>query len=379
MNEQNALEVRVHGDTTVFVARHGPALQAYFAANRWSLTYKRAANPIVRRVEFDAAVLLRARTAFEHRLQALGIRSYSSDYDEDANQIAFVFTTASDSARAINDLLNAGMPARAVRVTVAPETRSLQTLRDNVPPLRGGMEISEDPFRCTIGPPIAMYEGPLIRRVAITNSHCTDAINAVTGFAVLQQGQFVGTEIRDAAAFSGSGCPAGQTCRRADMAVIEIAPDVWHLNTIANTGAPHSLIYPRDDQPTAPYPVTIFDQDTVVGFTPAVNLARGTTVRKQGRTTGTTSGKITQTCVNIYSTRLGLTLLCQNSVGAEASGGDSGAPVYTWVANPPYAGGNATIRGVLWGGDYNPVTLRLDRYWYSPANNMSSEAFLFDP
>jgi hypothetical protein len=377
VNDRNEIEVRIAADTVGFRAKHGPALEAFFLASAWPSLYTNVVKPRYTRVSFTAANLLRARTDFENRLTSLGIKAFSSDYDEDANQLAFGFVSRQDSAKAIVDLLRHGVAREAIRIEVREATLSLQSLKDNVPPLRGGMQINTFPNYCTVGPPIAMYSGPFILEVVTTNSHCTDAPNAVTGFQVLQTGQLVGTEIRDFPAVALSGCPSGQLCRRADLAVIQIG-NVWNLNTIANTGTPHGLSFDVLLQETAPYPLTIVDQDTVVDFAFMTNLPKGAVVRKQGRTTGTTSGKITQTCVNRYSTELALTLLCQSSVAAEAGFGDSGAPVYTWVANPPWLGGNATIRGILWGGDRDQFTNKVVRYWFSPASNMAYEAPLFD-
>ena len=74
----------------------------------------------------------------------------------------------------------------------------------------------------------------------------------------------------------------------------------------------------------------------------------GDTVHKVGRTTGWSSGTVTGTCLTVNVSGSNVQMLCQtlveNPSARIVAGGDSGSPVFS------YAGSNATILGILWGG-----------------------------
>jgi streptogrisin B len=84
----------------------------------------------------------------------------------------------------------------------------------------------------------------------------------------------------------------------------------------------------------------------------------GQTVRKTGRTTGTTEGRVTRTCVNTGVSGSNVVQLCQNWVDAGVGSGDSGSPVYS----------GGTLLGILWGGNSSGTT-----YVFSPISGIERE------
>lgn len=94
------------------------------------------------------------------------------------------------------------------------------------------------------------------------------------------------------------------------------------------------------------------------------------TIHKVGRTTGWTSGTVTNTCTNVSVSGTNITLLCQTIVQRSGSvivgGGDSGSPVFTGTSN-------VTLRGILWGGSGSG-----DMFVFSPLKNVQDELGSFD-
>lgn len=338
-----------------------------------------------RAVRFSARELLLLRDSVERTLDAVGAGPLMTDFNEMENSVDIGVADAQALGRVNALLATARLSSNAIRVRVVKMPVLFQTLQDDVPPIRGGMAVVStfgSSAYCTITPPISQWTGPwspIYDDVVFTASHCTTTFNSLGangGDNIYQAGRYIGREVSDAAARPRSsfpGCPNNGLCRWADLAVIRVGSqfspdDPWRLNTIANTGAPHGSFFP-------PYPLTIVDQDTLVAFD-ATYLPVGTVVRKQGARSGTTQGPISQSCVRLSNVGVAQHMMCQYVVNAHAGPGDSGAPVYTWVANPPYLGGNATFRGIVWGG---PVVNGSTQYWASPTQNIMNEAlYLFD-
>lgn len=331
-----------------FARRHG-----------WDRVARNIDDPKVRQARYEAKTLIPALRKFEREFGRFGSSVFSTDYDEAQNRIDVVAASPADSAEVAEYFVRLGLAQSAFVVAVGSPAVSFQTLDDDVPPLRGGMKIHYDPttdpqINCTVGPPIVWVGQPVFpnRIVALTNSHCTRLPNSVPSpQAMYQNVRFFGNEVAD---YGGgatiSGCPRNTICRYADAAVIEVDTTQWWLNTIANTGSPHSLT-------SAPYPLTIVDQDTVTSVNYSA-LPVGTVVRKQGQTTGTTSGPIWATCRNEWNSSVNRTLLCQTLFTAKSGPGDSGSPVYRWWANPPFLGGGAVLEGLMWGGTMRSGAMR---------------------
>jgi hypothetical protein len=93
-------------------------------------------------------------------------------------------------------------------------------------------------------------------------------------------------------------------------------------------------------------------------------------VQKVGRTTGWTSGNVTNTCVTVNVSGSNIQLLCQTLVqraGTQiVAGGDSGSPVFTGSSN-------ATLIGILWGGNSSG-----DLFVFSPLKSIQDELGSFN-
>jgi hypothetical protein len=80
-----------------------------------------------------------------------------------------------------------------------------------------------------------------------------------------------------------------------------------------------------------------------------------------GRTSGWTTGRVTNTCVIVGVNGTDIAQLCQNIVRARVRPGDSGAPVFKGSSN-------VTLVGILWGGDDTGT-----QFVYSPMTNVERE------
>jgi hypothetical protein len=151
------------------------------------------------------------------------------------------------------------------------------------------------------------------------------------------------------------GCPRGnRKCRFSDASrAAYIDGTNQALGLIAQTSGPNngSLTI------TGSFSITSDDCGTIGGC-----LAVGTTVNKVGRTTGWTSGAITNTCVNTGVSGTRIVQLCQTFVSAGVGGGDSGSDVFQ------IAGSDVILAGVLWGGNGSGT-----QFVFSPLGNVTRE------
>jgi hypothetical protein len=91
------------------------------------------------------------------------------------------------------------------------------------------------------------------------------------------------------------------------------------------------------------------------------------TVHKVGRTTGWSSGNVTNTCATVNVSGSNIQLLCQTLVQRSGTvivqGGDSGSPVFQRTSDD-----NVTLVGILWGGSTSG-----DLFVFSPLKNIQDE------
>jgi len=80
-----------------------------------------------------------------------------------------------------------------------------------------------------------------------------------------------------------------------------------------------------------------------------------------GRTTGWTSGTMTNKCVNTGVSGTNIVQLCQNFVTAGVAGGDSGSDVFVVTGTS-----SVKLLGVLWGGGGG-------QFVFSPLQNVIQE------
>jgi hypothetical protein len=170
-------------------------------------------------------------------------------------------------------------------------------------------------------------------------------------------GAQIATEVADPVyARKGGGCPKGKKCRVSDSsraAYINGANQA--LGRIARTsGANNGSL-----DIVGSFSITSDDCTGTLGGC----LTVGTTVNKVGRTTGWTSGAITNTCVNTGVSGTNIVQLCQTFVSAGVGGGDSGSDVFQVTG-----GTNVKLAGILWGGNSGGT-----QFVFSPLANVTTD------
>lgn len=307
------------------------------------------------------------RQAWPQALSVLG--AVFSDLDESRNRLRFgAVSGAVLNVRAALALLP--IPSGAIIVEATEPIHQLATLRDQVRPARGGLQISffaleGSPvgYACTLGFN-ALMDGA---ESFVTNSHCTN----VQGGSEIptryyqptrnEPADFIGVEVHDPHYWISPDCPVpGFMCRYSDAARAEYADgQEFALGRIARPAI--------TDDPNHP------DFLTIDGSNPTFRLIQeqprsvvGETAHKVGRTTGWTLGPVTETCINsiVLGSDKPIIQLCQTRVQGAADSGDSGSPVFR-----PGAQGNATLLGILWGGSVTGTP----SFVFSPMWNVQRE------
>ncbi|HEV2084912.1 MAG TPA: hypothetical protein VGR09_07505, partial [Gemmatimonadales bacterium] len=208
-------------------------------------------------------------------------------------------------------------------------------------------------FLCTLGFN-ALRNG---QRSFITASHCTNhqgGVEATPYYQPLQTTAPVkfATEVSDPGySQSKTGCPVGSRCRFSDASRAAYASTTTSsLGKIAKTTGPNNGA------------VTINGNFSI---TAEGSASVGQVVGKVGRSSGWTTGKVTNTCVNIAVQDTDIVQLCQTIVTARSRAGDSGAPAFKGTSN-------ITLVGILWGANLNASGVGT-LYAYSPISNIERE------
>jgi hypothetical protein len=255
-----------------------------------------------------------------------------------------------------------GVSSQFVDVVETEPIRRVATLRDEVRPVVGGLQISFSQFLCSLGFNAwrAGVEG------YVTASHCSDQQGEVDGTLYYQPlnqvaDEFIGTEIADPSFFRSfpsffrsffGGCPLGRKCRYSDSNFSDGDDAVaFTLGGIARTTGPNNGSLE-------------IAGEFVIGAQGAATV--GQTGNKVGRTTGWTEGIVTRTCVNTGVSDSNIVLLCQDFVENTVqivNSGDSGSPVFRINA-----GDSVTLLGNLWGGNSSGTL-----FVYSPIANIERE------
>jgi hypothetical protein len=251
------------------------------------------------------------------------------DVDEVENRVMLGVADATATGAVRAEAARLGIPAAAVHVQTQPRPQMRASLRDRQTTLKGGIQIAFGQYLCTLGFPATRVSTGA--SVFVTNSHCTGTQYVSDGIAIYQNtvvsGSQIGAEIADRGLYA---CISGVTsCRRADAAYISnngtravgrglIARTAWATGRNAGT--------------------TITGDFRIVGRYTGT-LPVGTTLDKTGRTSGSTYGNVTNSCVTIGELR------CQDISKVWSEGGDSGSPVYVWLSNS-----DVQLHGVMWGG-----------------------------
>ncbi len=276
------------------------------------------------------------------------------DNDETTNRVRIGVDSAASEARVRAAMAKLGVRADAILVEQVDPIYQVATLQAIVDrPVRAGVQINFPGFLCSVG--FNATSGGV--RSFITASHCTTTQGGVENtpyFQPLQSvnGTQIATEVSDPAYTRLSGCPRARVCRRSDSsraAYVDGANQA--LGMIARTSGPNNGSLEVVGS------FTIRSDDTNNG------IVVGATVNKVGRTTGWTSGVVTNKCVNTGVSGTRIVQLCQNFVSAGVGGGDSGSDVFTRSGTT-----DAGLEGILWGGNGAG-----NQFVYSPLQNVIQE------
>jgi hypothetical protein len=283
------------------------------------------------------------------------------DNDETSNRVKIGVANQNVAGQVRSAMARLGIPDDAVMVEQTDPIVQLATLANAVDrPVRAGVQINFPGFLCSVG--FNATSGT--QKSFITASHCTNTQGGVESTPYWQPLRTtaptqIATEVADPVYSSSKpNCPKNKICRFSDASRAKYLNGANQaLGRIAKTGGANngSLTI------TGSFTITSNDCGTTGGC-----LAVGATVNKVGRTTGWTSGKITNTCVNTGVDKTRIVQLCQTWVSAGVGGGDSGSDVFRITS-----GTNVKLAGILWGGgtDANgrPV------FVFSPYGNITRE------
>jgi hypothetical protein len=265
---------------------------------------------------------------------------YLVDVDEVNNRVLLGVAgeAATGAVRSAAERL--GIPAAAVatQTQAAPQMRA--TVRDRFTTFVGGIQIAFGQYLCTVG-----FNAKRVSNganVFVTNSHCTTTQYATDGVAEYQNtvaaGNQVGNEVADRGLYA---CVSGvASCRQADAVYVShngtrTIGQGGIIRTNWNTGGPGGL-------------TTIGEFDIIGRYTGTLPV--GSYLDKTGRTSGSTYGQVTNSCVTIGVLR------CQDISKVWSEPGDSGSPVYVYIGGSGTAENDVQLHGVMWGGPGSDYT-----------------------
>jgi V8-like Glu-specific endopeptidase len=248
-----------------------------------------------------------------------------------------------------------GVPATSYRVEMT-EPIEFMNLRSRHRPTVGGIQIHWGNYVCTLGFNVDHANG----RSFITNSHCTNK-QGTTGTTLYYQplssvdSSPIAQEAHDPAYFKGGACSVGKVCRYSDS-----SRALYDAGTSSSRGVIARTTGENNGDLNVAGSFTVASQDNS-------NDTFSGTVHKVGRTTGWTSGNVTNSCATVNVSGSNIQLLCQTLVQRSGTtivqGGDSGSPVFTHSS-----GDNVTLIGILWGGNSSG-----DLFVFSPLKGIQSE------
>jgi hypothetical protein len=206
---------------------------------------------------------------------------------------------------------------RAVEIVRSDPIVPMQSLQSRVRPVAGGLQINVPGYLCTLGFNVEAPARPGVRG-SVTNSHCTNVRGSTTSTPYWQHSSaspdnLIGTEAHDVPFFTGGDCPAGRQCGWSDAAGARydggVSVDFGGIYRTAGLGSLMiDVAAPRwNIVAERPFPVA------------------GDVLHKTGRTTGWTSGPVTQTCVNT-GFPAPISPFCTRTGCRRTSRGDSGSP-----------------------------------------------------
>jgi hypothetical protein len=279
-----------------------------------------------------------------------------ADHDESANVLVFGIESANAMFGVQNALARRGVPATAYRVQVVEPIRFMSdNLRSAHRPTVGGIQIHWGNYLCTLGFNVDHAGG----RSFITNSHCTNKQGTTGTTAYYQplssaQPTPIADEAHDPAYSSLPGCSAGKKCRYSDAARV-----LYRAGTSSTRGSIARTTGVNNGSLVVIGAFTINAQNSTA-------TSYSGTVHKVGRTTGWSSGNVTNTCATVNVSGSNIQLICQtlvsNNSAAIVGAGDSGSPVFRRTSEP-----DVELIGILWGGSGSSL------FVFSPLKNIQDE------
>jgi hypothetical protein len=274
--------------------------------------------------------------------------------DQDTGLLVFGVENDGVARGVQNALTRLGIPATEYDIQVTDPIHFMSdNLRSEHRPVVAGIQLHWSNYVCTLGFSVDHAGG----RSLITNSHCTDK-QGTTGNTQYNQPtrtvspDAIAFEADDPAYFRGTPCSRGKVCRYSDAARALYVSGVESRARIAKTTGENTGS------------LTVDGHFSITGQANNSTSFSGT-MQKVGRTTGWTSGNVTDTCVTVNVSGSNIQLLCQTIVRRPGvrivQGGDSGSPVFTGDSN-------VTLQGILWGGNSAG-----DLFVFSPFKSIQDE------
>ena len=260
---------------------------------------------------------------------------YLVDVDEVNNRVLLGVADATATGAVRAEAARLGIPANAVATQLQQAPAPRASLRDRQTVLNGGIQIAFSQYLCTLG--FTARRNSTGANIFVTNSHCTGTQYVSDGIAEYQNlvgsGNQIGNEVADRGMWACAG--VGTSCRQADAAYLS-------NNGTRSTG--QGGIYRTNWATGANAGTTIIGEFDIVGRYTG-SLPVNSYLDKTGRTSGSTYGLVTNSCVTIGVLR------CQDISKVWSEGGDSGSPVYVWLSD-----NDVQLHGVMWGGPGSDYT-----------------------
>jgi hypothetical protein len=218
--------------------------------------------------------------------------------DTDTGILVFGVETNGAARGVQNALTRLGIPATEYDIQVTdPIYFMSDNLRSEHRPVVAGIQLHWSGYVCTLGFNVDHAGG----RSFITNSHCTDKQGTTGNTQYNQPTRTVSPDPiafeADDPAYTKDDCSAGKVCRDSDAARALYEPGVESLARIAKTDGLNSGS------------LTVDGHFTITGQDNNSTTFSGT-MQKVGRTTGWTSGNVTDSCVRVNVSGSNIQLRC---------------------------------------------------------------------
>jgi len=260
---------------------------------------------------------------------------YLVDVDEAANRVLLGVADATATGAVRAEAARLGIPAAAVATQTQAKPEMRATVQSRFTTFVGGIQIAFGGYLCTAGFNARRVSNSA--NIFVTNSHCTTTQYASDGVAEYQNtvlaGNQVGNEVADRGMWACAG--VGTSCRQADAVYISHNG----TRTIGQGGIARTNWATGS---AAPSLTTIGEFDIIGRYTGSLPV--GSYLDKTGRTSGSTYGLVTNSCVTIGVLR------CQDISHVWSEGGDSGSPVYVYIGGAGALENDVQLHGVMWGG-----------------------------